>query len=318
LVERASRSGPRPRRTRINAILFIATLVSVFLAGALFLYAPTLGDAVCNGLAFMAALMGILVCHEAGHFLMARRNRVDASLPYFIPIPPIISMIGTMGAVIVMRGRIRSRNALMEVGAAGPLAGMAIAVPILLAGLARCPVGPIPDGGWIEGQSLLYLLAKRVVVGPIPDGFDIYVDQSPLAWAGWIGLLVTTLNLIPIGQLDGGHVFYALFGQTHARASRIFHIGLFALGLGVMAYCGLEARRFGLTGAELAFAISPGFTWFFLGAFLFALGRFSKTGLRHPPTDDDQLSPLHRVLGLACLAVLVLTFMPILMRPVIS
>lgn len=314
-------------------LLFVATLISVFAAGTLFLSGgeilvampdgaislrtDLLAAAASNGLQFMLALMGILVCHEAGHFVMARRRRVDTSLPYFIPIPPLISMFGTMGAVIVMRGRIRSRDALMEVGAAGPVAGMLVAVPVLLVGLASCPVGPIPEGGWIEGQSLLYVLAKWLVIGPIPDGQDIYVDQSPLAWAGWIGLLVTTLNLLPIGQLDGGHVFYALWGEAHARASRIFHAGLFALGVGVAAHGAWTAHRAGITGGDFTLAVMPGITWIFLGGLLFVLGKASKRGLSHPPTDDDTLSPGHRALGFACVAIFIVTFMPVLMRPVI-
>jgi membrane-associated protease RseP (regulator of RpoE activity) len=299
-------------------VLFVATLFTVFATGTMFLGAgePPAGAAV-NGLQFMLALMAILVCHEAGHFALARRNRVDTSLPYFIPIPPMLSMFGTMGAVIVMRGRIRSRDALMEVGAAGPIAGMVVAVPILLVGLASCPVGPIPEGGWIEGQSLLYILAKWIVIGPIPEGHDIYVDRSPLAWAGWIGLLVTTLNLLPIGQLDGGHVFYALWGEAHARASRIFHAALFALGAGVAAHGYVLADRAELEGAEFATAIMPGVTWAFLGTLLLVLGKLSKRGLSHPPTDDQQLSPKHRVVGYVCILIFAVTFMPILMRPVI-
>jgi membrane-associated protease RseP (regulator of RpoE activity) len=325
--------SPRPRRAWINVVLFVTTLLTVFATGTLFLsrgeilvavpdggiaiQTELLSEALSNGLQFMLALMGILVCHEAGHFIMARRNRVDASLPYFIPIPPLISMFGTMGAVIVMRGRIRSRNALMEVGAAGPVAGMIVAVPVLLVGLARCPVGPLPEGGWIEGQSLLYVFAKWIVIGPIEQGYDIYVDQSPLAWAGWIGLLVTTLNLLPIGQLDGGHVFYALWGEAHARASRIFHFGLFALGAAVMAHGAWEAHRFGLEGTDFTTAVMPGVTWIFLGGLLLVLGRLSKRGLRHPPTDDDNLSTGHRALGFLCILIFVVTFMPVLMRPVI-
>jgi membrane-associated protease RseP (regulator of RpoE activity) len=310
-------SAASRRRTWLNVFLFAATLVSVFMAGSLFLYAETWNLALLNGLQFMAALMGILACHEAGHFFMARRNRVDASLPYFIPLPPFISMFGTMGAVIVMRGRIRSRDALMEVGAAGPIAGMIVALPVLLVGLARCPVGPIPEGGWIEGQSILYILAKWIVVGPIPAGHDIYVDQSPLAWAGWIGLLVTMLNLIPIGQLDGGHVFYAMWGKLHVRASRLFHGALFALGAGVMIHGAWAASSAGLAGTEFWLAVMPGISWMVLGCLLLVLGRLSKTGLRHPPTDDETLSPGRRALGFVCLAIFVLTFMPVLMRPVI-
>ena len=140
----------KKRRPMINLVLFLLTLCTVFLAGTLHLPAPTWPEKFHNGFVFMASLMGILVAHEAGHYIMARKNNVNASLPYFIPIPPVISLFGTLGAVIIMRGRIKSRNALMEVGAAGPLAGMAVALPLLIIGLHNCPVGPIPIGGFMS------------------------------------------------------------------------------------------------------------------------------------------------------------------------
>ena len=309
----------KPRGPALNIALFAITLLTTFLAGMLFLYARTWGEALSNGLQYMAALMGILVAHEAGHFVMARRNRVPASLPYFIPLPPNISIYGTMGAVIVMRGRIRSRDALMEVGAAGPLAGMAVALPLLIVGLAGIPVGPIPEGGWMEGQSLLYILAKRLVVGPIPEGHDIYLDQAPLVWAAWIGMLVTMINLFPIGQLDGGHIAYALFGRAHQHISRLFHGGLFVYGISLMAYRVQQAiaAGHGIGGETFWARVMPAATWPFLGVLLLVLGVVTKSRNRHPPTDDEHLSPRHRVIGYLCIALLIMTFMPIVMEPVV-
>jgi membrane-associated protease RseP (regulator of RpoE activity) len=309
---RARRRGPA-----LNAVLFAATVGTVFLAGATFLPAETVADAVRNGLEFSAALLGILVCHEAGHYFAARRRRIDASLPYFIPMPPFLSPFGTMGAVILMRGRIRSRDALMEVGAAGPLAGMAVAVPLLFVGLSQCRVGPIPAEGFIEGQSLLYLLAKRLVLGPIPDGYDVYINDSPLAWAAWIGTLVTALNLLPIGQLDGGHVLCALIGDAHARASKWFVRALFALGAAVGVGLGTSASSAGLGGVDLLVAALPGAQWFVAGGLLALLHR--RRGFGHPRPDADglALSPTHRAAGIACAVLFVLTFMPIVMRPII-
>jgi membrane-associated protease RseP (regulator of RpoE activity) len=214
-----------------------------------------------------------------------------------------------------MRGRIRSRNALIEVGAAGPLAGMAVAVPLLFIGLADCPVGPIPSEGFIEGQSLLYMLAKRVVLGPIPPGYDVYIDHSPLAWAGWIGMLVTMLNLLPISQLDGGHVFYALFERLHAGASLWFFRALFALGAAVMVALGMDAWSLGLRRWDLLYAMLPGVQWLFLGTVLFIFTR--RRGLGHPPTDGGALSPVHAAVGVLCLVVFIATFMPIVMRPIV-
>jgi membrane-associated protease RseP (regulator of RpoE activity) len=306
--------GEAPSKV-LNVALFLITLVTVFMAGAVYLPARTLWEMACNGLEFTAALMGILVCHEAGHYIAARRRRIETSLPYFIPAPPFISYFGTFGALILMRGRIRSRDALVEVGAAGPLAGMAVAVPLLFVGLADCPVGPIPTEGFIEGQSLLYMLAKHVVLGPIPRGYDVYIDHSPLAWAGWIGMLVTMLNLLPIGQLDGGHVFYALFGERHARASIWFLRALFALGGAVMLAQGLDGWALGLRGDDLLYAALPGVPWLFVGTILFLLSRSGR--FRHPPTDGGSLSPGHAAVGVLSLLVFVATFMPIVMRPIL-
>ncbi len=308
-----------PRRARrgpaLNAALFVATAASVFLAGATSFPGDEPGGAIRYGLEFSAALLGILLCHEAGHYVAARRRRIEVSLPYFIPLP-FVSLFGTMGAFILMRGRIRSRAALMEVGAAGPLAGMAVAVPLLFIGLAQCPVRPIPQEGFLEGQSLLYLLAKRLVLGPIPDGYDVVINASPLAWAAWIGMLVTALNLLPIGQLDGGHVLCALIGDAHARASRWLARGLLALGAAVFVGLGLGASNAGSRGLDLLVAALPGAQWLVLGGLVMLLHR--KRGFGHPPPDPDgrALSPGHRAAGYACAAVLVLTFMPIVMRAV--
>jgi membrane-associated protease RseP (regulator of RpoE activity) len=295
----------------LNLVLFLSTLLSTFLAGALFFHAETLWEQARNGLVFMAALMGILVCHEAGHYVMARRNRVEASLPFFVPMPPIFP-VGTFGALIFMRGRIRSRAALLEVGAAGPLCGMAVALPVLLVGLNTCPVGPVPQGGFMEGQSLLYLAAKWLAAGPIPPGHDVYVDRSPLVWAGWLGMLVTMINLLPIGQLDGGHVAYALFGERHRLLSRLFLGGLFALGAVVMLHYGLGAWRAGLHGEELVARAMVGFNWIFWGGLLVLLRR---RVLGHPPTDDQHLPAKHRAAGWLCILLFAVTFMPYLMRP---
>ncbi|HEY3500744.1 MAG TPA: site-2 protease family protein, partial [Polyangiaceae bacterium] len=155
------------RRVRLNLLLFVLTVASVFLM---------------RGPVFCVALMAILLAHEFGHYFAARYHRVPASLPYFIPLP-FIGLFGTAGAVIAMRGTIRSRNALLDIGASGPLAGMVLALPILLVGVALSPV-IVSDGPHLqEGQSLLYMLIKWVVHGSFAPGQDILLH--PLAEAGW-------------------------------------------------------------------------------------------------------------------------------------
>ena len=320
-------SAQRPDGTGlfIHFFLFVMTLFSTWFVGAGGLEAAQLSayafvdpraaaallDAAMNGVLYMASIMTILLSHEMGHYIAARKNRVPASLPYFIPMPFLL--FGTFGAVIVMKGRIRSRNALMEVGAAGPIAGMVAALPILAVGLSLSPVAPIPPDALIEGNSILYMLLKWVVVGPIPDGMDVMLH--PMAWAGWIGLLVTMLNLLPIGQLDGGHVFYALFGKAHARVSRLFLVGLFVLGLGIMGRSTWSALNLGLSGDVFLTRVLTGMNWVVLGLMLLIVfGRKRGRGFSHPPTDDDSLSPMHRVIGFAGLVLFVLCFMPVPIR----
>lgn len=320
-MTRPTSESPMARLRRapswVNLMLYLTTFATTFGTWFLFFGGEGTADAVVKSLTFMAALMGILTAHEAGHYVMARRNKVDASLPFFIPYPPnpiLPSFLGTFGALIFMGGRIRSRDALMEVGAAGPVAGMVVTVILLFWGLADCPVVPIPEEGFVEGQSLLYVLAKRIMVGPIPEGHDILVDRAPLVWAAWAGMLVTALNLLPIGQLDGGHVFYALFGERHGFASRLFHKGLFLLGVGVSAHGAYGAYSRGLPSDGIVSAAVTGTPWLFLGLLLWVLHR--KRGFNHPPTDDDRLSPTHRLVGFLCILILIVTFMPVVMTPV--
>ncbi|MDD5306199.1 MAG: site-2 protease family protein [Deltaproteobacteria bacterium] len=303
----------RRRNPALHAVLFALTLLSTFFAGGAYSAASTWGEAVRNGLMHMGALMAILACHEAGHYVMARRNRVDVSLPYFIPFP--VSLFGTLGAVIVMRGRIRSRDALMEIGAAGPLAGVAVALPVLLAGLRLSPVEPMQAGGMMEGQSLLYMFLKRVAVGPIPAGHDVVLH--PLAWAGWIGLLVTMVNLIPVGQLDGGHIAYALWGKSHARISRLAHAGLVLLGLCTAGRGAWDYLHAASPRADAWMYVLPGSNWLVMGALLLVFGAVSKRGLSHPPTDDEVLSPRHRAIGWTCVLLFALVFMPVPLRPIL-
>jgi membrane-associated protease RseP (regulator of RpoE activity) len=209
----------------MSVLLFIATVLSVLLVGTQFAIAeiaynnPLLGQLLFNdlpnqlwrGWPYAVSIMAILGAHELGHYFMTRKHRTAASLPYFLPFP--FGIFGTFGAAIRLREPMRNRKVLLDVGASGPLAGLAFAVPILFIGLATSQVNPIGSNGFQEGNSIFYALAKIIVFGRfLPDGsVDVYVNQ--LAWAGWTGLLVTGLNLIPVGQLDGGHIMYSLFGK---------------------------------------------------------------------------------------------------------
>lgn len=208
----------------LSAVLFLATLFSVLFVGTQFAIAEIaaenpgqarqlINDLPMNlwrGWPYAVSILAILGAHELGHYFMTRKHRTAASLPYFLPFP--FGLFGTLGAAIRLREPMRNRKVLLDVGAAGPLAGLVLAVPIVFIGLATSPVMPIGPG-YQEGNSILYALAKMIVFGRfLPDGeVDVYVNQ--IAWAGWTGLLVTGLNLIPVGQLDGGHVLYSLLGK---------------------------------------------------------------------------------------------------------
>lgn len=258
-----------------------------------------------NGWKFAVPLLTILIVHEFGHYIAARIHKVDASLPYFLPLPGV--GLGTLGAVIAMRGRIRSRNALLDIGASGPLAGLVLAVPVLVIGLTLSTVSPQTAGGYMqEGQSLLYLALKRLVVGPIPDGHDVHLH--PTAFAGWVGLLVTMINLLPWGQLDGGHVAYALFGSRQNRFARVFRLSLlplFAYNVAIFVGPVLLHR----SKMEVSLAISNSMSWFVWFLVLGLLGRLSG-GSDHPPVEAGALSPGRKIVAWITLALFVLLFMP--------
>ncbi len=218
------RVKPQNGGVGLSIILFLLTVLSVMLVGwlqavnsiaaedmarAQAIYDNPLGN-LWRGLPYTVGLLLILGAHELGHYFAARYHKTAASLPYFLPFP--ISFFGTLGAAIRLREPMRNRKVLLDIGAAGPLVGLAFALPVLIIGLATSEVARI-NGGIMEGNSILYAVSKFVVFGEfLPDGNrDVVVNQ--LAWAGWTGLLVTGLNLIPVGQLDGGHILYALIGN---------------------------------------------------------------------------------------------------------
>ncbi len=268
-------------RRYLPLILFLLTCFTTLLAGAMQRGIPP--EAVFShpglllrGLPFSATLLLILGAHELGHYFASRRWGVEASLPYFIPAPTIF---GTFGAVIRIRGPILDRRALLDVAVAGPLAGMAVALPAALIGLwmSRVVVAGGDGGGLALGESLLFQAVTWSVLGAQKTGEVIRLH--PIAFAGWCGFLVTSLNLIPAGQLDGGHIVYALFERWHRFLS--VAAGVVLLG---MAYWW------------------PG--WLLWAAVALFLGR------RHPPllNEWEALGKGRRFLGYSCIILMLLTF----------
>lgn len=301
--------GPRPARVGLVLTLGAVTLVSMLYAGAGMHGVEVVDFAtLLQGWDFAIPLMAILLCHELGHYVAGRIRGVDISLPYFIPMP--VALLGTMGAVISMRGRIKTRDALFDVGAAGPYAGLVIALPVLIYGIATSPVEPLSEdvSSYIfEGHSLLYAGLLYAIHGAFPAGHDI--SLSATAFAGWAGLLVTMMNLLPVGQLDGGHVGYALLGERHHRFARAVHYALPVVALITgLYYVGL-ARLAGYPWDVALEEIGAGVYWLVWFGVLHVIARFSG-GPKHPPTDDATLSPGRRVAAWATLALFVLLFMP--------
>jgi membrane-associated protease RseP (regulator of RpoE activity) len=294
-----------PVKWRVPALLFIATVASILYTAA-FMGHPGEPVRLVHGVAYTVSLLAILLTHEFAHYTFARLHRVNASLPHFIPMP-LLTPFGTMGAVIFMRDRIKSKNALLDIGASGPIAGIVVAIPVLLYGLAHSEIKPPADTGTAqEGQSLFYWLLKSIAIGPIPEGWD--VELSPIAFAGWTGLFITMLNLLPVGQLDGGHVAYALFGPRQNRLSKIMRYSLLTL-VPINALWRLwPALHTGLDDKLISMAVTASTPWLGWFVVLTLLDRMSGGG--HPPTEPGELSPLRRVVAIGTLMLFVLLFMP--------
>lgn len=295
-------------------MLFGCTLVTVF---ATFLLIQTGAwtdsgailirpGALRASLEFTLAAVSILGAHELGHYVLARRHGVSASLPYFIPLP--LLGFGTLGAVIRVRDRIPTRNALVDIGAAGPLAGFLVALPFLAWGYAHSQFVPTPPTGdtllgpmslWsvvqhgmprlepvIYADNLVLRLFERVFLGPRPVGMD--VAAHPFVTAGWLGTLITMLNLFPVGQLDAGHLTFALFGERARMLGRLTLLGLAGLTLTVS------------------------FTWI---AWLLVVSLV--VGVRHPPVVRPE-EPLGALRGWVCAATLVVALLCFLPAPFVA
>jgi membrane-associated protease RseP (regulator of RpoE activity) len=219
----------RPSIPWVNLILFVLTVLSTFAAGAYMENQDPLKNplVIYKGATFAVPLLLILLFHEFGHYLMSRKNRIKVSLPYFIPGPTIL---GTFGAVIRSKAPFKNRKELLDVGATGPIAGFVISMIALAIGLATSQVvKAVPGQGMMLGDSLAFKFISGMVQKKIPLGYDTLL--SPMAFAGWAGILVTMLNLLPIGQLDGGHIAYALFGKKQKIIARIVVLSLIPLGI---------------------------------------------------------------------------------------
>jgi membrane-associated protease RseP (regulator of RpoE activity) len=279
---------PPKRRIWLHALLFVATIASTWFAylvsslgGRIFLPPPSVFWPLAREAAqYSFWVLLILTAHEFGHYFAAKHHRVRATLPYFIPLP--LPPLGTMGAVIRMSPYIPNRRALFDIAVAGPLAGMIVALPAVFLGVHAARRIPLQaaDGQMLFGDPLLFRIAEWFLLGPRPEGYEILI--GPMAFAGWVGLFVTALNLLPMSQLDGGHISYAVFGRR-SRAIALAVFGALALA---MLFTGPTYLLF------LALA------WF--------------VGLAHPPTLDDSLPLDSRRKAIAALAlvIFVLSFTP--------
>jgi membrane-associated protease RseP (regulator of RpoE activity) len=276
---RVSSAPPQPQKSRIwlHFLLFGLTAVSMQ-ATAMELNAAPPGHTLLGFAAYQSvSLLAILLVHELGHYIAARLHRVPASMPY-----------------------------LLDIGAAGPIAGMVVAIPVLCWGLALSDVGPHSTSGYAqEGQSILYWLLKRVVLGPIPPGHD--VNLHPMAFAGWGGMFLTMLNLLPWGQLDGGHIAYALFGDRQyvfARWVRRGLLGVFFYNVLALVVPVLLHR----SSQPLFAAVAASMVWLVWYGITGLMSRFF--GEDHPPFEPGELGAGRKGLAVACLVLFVLLFMP--------
>ena len=313
---------PEPRRSNpyINLILFVVTLLSVMAAGALYGLEelpppgvlPALKLFISRGWPFAVSMIAILGAHEFGHYLAGRYHGVHVTLPYFIPFP--FSPFGTMGAFINMKEPPRNKRHLLDIGIAGPLSGLIVAIPVLLIGLSLSDLGALPLAPStevsysLEGNSILYLFLKFISFGkliPAPVSFGdvspvmywlryfftgqpfpfggMDVMLHPVAWAGWAGILVTALNLIPAGQLDGGHMVYVLLGK--ARARKLWPVIMVLLLVLGVVWSG----------------------WWLWAGIIFLLGRT----YAEPLDQITELDPPRKALAVLAIVVFLITFTPV-------
>lgn len=290
--------GRRPKKTWLNVLLFIITCFSAFVVGLSWSVNYTFSEdlalnpqslpppqvftdprIISLSLVYAAVLIGILLGHEMGHYLTCRFYRIEATLPFFIPAP---TLIGTLGAFIKIQSPITRKKQLFDIGIAGPLAGFVLSLPVLVYGLSLSKVVPsLPkDDTLVFGEPLLLKFIGGLLFRDLPANSDLFIH--PIGFAGWVGILVTAFNLFPVGQLDGGHVAYALIGPKSRPLAKFFIAGFFIMGI-----------------------------FFWVGWIVWALV-ILLLGLKHPRVIDEteELSPLRRALGVVVMAIFILSFIP--------
>ncbi len=292
--------------TVIHIVLFVTTVFTTFLSGYL------QGGSIASGIFFSFSIMFILGSHELGHYMYARRHNILVSPPYFIPVPPPF-IAGTMGAFIKIKSQIRSKSSLFDIGVAGPLFGVVATLPILFIGLKMSQIVPVTEfenGSVIRlGSSLLFELFVDMTLGSdaIKEGEDIMLH--PMAFAGWIGLFVTAINLIPSGQLDGGHLIFSLFSKkVHSFFSHASIVLLIILGMGSEPFMNLfQSLGMDVQGSSNYPTLEGWFGWLIWVLALILIG----TG--HPPTEyeEEDIGIKRKLLALLTLLVFIGCFMPI-------
>jgi len=296
--------------TKIHIILFLLTVATTFITGLSF------GGDIISALSFSFALLFILGSHEMGHYYYGKKYGVDITPPYFIPAPPFISPIGTFGAFIKIKSPISTKKALFDIGIAGPLAGIVATVPVLIIGIKLSTIVDMSEhaaeGGLVLGTPLIMRLFSDIFYGPMPQGYDLFLH--PVAFAGWVGLFVTALNLIPSGQLDGGHITYALFSKKYHRYISLAMITLlviFGIGTEVLIEVGNDLFGSGFNWFSQSLPLVEGWSGWILWAVLLTL-----MGTKHPPTmyEDAELDMKRRILGLVSLLIFIGCFTPMPMK----
>jgi Zn-dependent protease len=293
-LNRAHLQSPPRRRITLPLLLFVATCLSTFWVGAAY-WRPQLiesPDAMWhvmsvnwrNGLTYMGAVLAILLTHEMGHFIQTVRYRIPASYPLCIPVP--FSLIGTMGAVISMDGMRANRKQIFDIGIAGPLAGLIVAAPILYVGVKELDLatGPTPHDVQLYNPVIVRWMIEWMHPQWVDRAAWVSVSQlNPYFMAGWVGMLITGLNMLPVSQLDGGHAIYALFGRDAYKIARAFIIV-------AIVYVVLNLEQAAIWTPMLVLVIL--------------------LGIHHPPTSDDsvELDDFRWILGVASMAIPVLCF----------
>jgi len=297
--EEKSLLTPLKKTVWINILLFALTIISTILVGISlsinFEYTDVLAknprpsltlemvknpQIIALGIIYALVLMGILLGHELGHFLTCRYYKINATLPYFIPAP---TLIGTLGAFIKIKSPITRKHQLFDIGVAGPLTGFILSMPALIYGLSLSKLTPSispEEGGIAFGESLLLRILGNMIFKNVPPGHDVFLH--PVAFAGWVGILVTSFNLFPVGQLDGGHISYALLGLKSRKVANIFLVVFFVMGI-----------------------------FFWVGWLIWAL-IILFLGLRHPRVPDEAtpLSAGRRIIGFVMVLIFILSFIP--------